>query len=116
MKCTVYPAPSLVLDGYRVQGRLLMPGRPQPKFADEIALRRMEKNGVTLTNTNQVIAELTGNGATPEGADRSGSGDARTSRVNTGGWGQAQCALARTSRCRDRDQNRTLGPVAKCAG
>ena len=27
----------------------------------------MEKNGVTLTSTNQVIAELAGSWATPEG-------------------------------------------------
>lgn len=27
----------------------------------------MEKNGVTLTSTNKVIAELAGNWATPEG-------------------------------------------------
>jgi len=28
----------------------------------------MEKNGVTLTSTNQLIAELTGSWGTPEGA------------------------------------------------
>ena len=36
-------------------------------WADDIALRRMEKAGITLTSTNQVIAELVGNWATPEG-------------------------------------------------
>lgn len=36
-------------------------------MADDMALRRMDKNGVTLTSTNQVIAELAGSWATPEG-------------------------------------------------
>jgi nicotinamidase-related amidase len=65
--CTVYPALSLVLDGYQVQV-VADAGASPTKFADEIALSRMEKNGVTLTSTNQVIAELAGNWATPEGA------------------------------------------------
>jgi len=34
---------------------------------DDIALRRMEHNGVTLTSTNQLVAELAGNWTTPEG-------------------------------------------------
>jgi hypothetical protein len=42
-------------------------GASPTKFADDIALSRMEKNGVTLTSTNKVIAELAGNWATPEG-------------------------------------------------
>ena len=37
-------------------------------MSDDMALRRMEKGGVTLTSTNQVIAELAGNWATPEGS------------------------------------------------
>lgn len=64
--CTVYPALSLVLDGYQVQV-VADAGASPTKFADEIALSRMEKNGVTLTSTNQVIAELAGNWATREG-------------------------------------------------
>jgi hypothetical protein len=32
-----------------------------------MALRRMERGGVTLSSTNQVIAELTGTWSTPEG-------------------------------------------------
>jgi hypothetical protein len=36
-------------------------------MADDIALRRMEKSGVVLTSTNQLIAELAGNWTTPEG-------------------------------------------------
>lgn len=42
-------------------------GASPTKMADDISLRRMEKGGVTLTSTNQVIAELAGSWATPEG-------------------------------------------------
>ncbi|USP11866.1 isochorismatase family protein [Aeromonas dhakensis] len=64
--CTVYPALSLVRDGYDVQV-VADAGASPSKFGDDMALRRMEKNGATLTSTNQVIAELAGNWATPEG-------------------------------------------------
>ena len=37
------------------------------KIADDIALRRMEKAGVTLTSTNQMIAELARKWTTLEG-------------------------------------------------
>lgn len=65
--CTVYPALSLVGDGFEVQV-VADAGASPSKFADDMALRRMEKNGATLTSTNQVIAELAGNWATPQGA------------------------------------------------
>lgn len=55
--CVVFPAISAVSDGYNVQVVADAGGSPT-KFADEIALRRMESNGVTLTSTNQLIAEL----------------------------------------------------------
>lgn len=64
--CTVYPALSLVRDGYEVQVVADAGGSPT-KMADDIALRRMERAGVTLTTTNQLIAELAGSWATPEG-------------------------------------------------
>lgn len=64
--CTVYPALSLVREGYEVQ--VVADGGGSPTvMADEIALRRMDKGGVTLTTTNQVMAELAGSWATPEG-------------------------------------------------
>ncbi|WP_061291533.1 isochorismatase family protein [Azotobacter vinelandii] len=66
--CTVYPALSLVSEGFEVQV-VADAGASPTKFADDMALRRMEKNGVTLTSTNQVIAELAGNWATPEGME-----------------------------------------------
>lgn len=64
--CTVYPALHLVRGGYEVQVVADAGGSPT-KMSDDIALRRMERGGVTLTSTNQVIAELAGNWSTPEG-------------------------------------------------
>jgi nicotinamidase-related amidase len=64
--CTVYPALSLVRDGFEVQVVADAGGSPT-QMADDIALRRMERAGVTLTTTNQLIAELAGNWTTPEG-------------------------------------------------
>lgn len=52
--------------GYDVQVIADADGSPS-KMGDDMALRRMEKGGVTLSSTNQVIAELAGNWATPEG-------------------------------------------------
>ncbi|MYM87849.1 isochorismatase family protein [Rugamonas sp. FT82W] len=65
--CTVYPALSLVGMGYEVQVVADAGGSPT-KMADDIALRRMERAGVTLTTTNQLIAELAGSWASPEGS------------------------------------------------
>ncbi|ERK11393.1 Nicotinamidase family protein YcaC [Serratia fonticola AU-AP2C] len=65
--CTVYPAISLVKNGFDVQV-VADAGASPTKSADDIALRRMEKNGVTLTTTNQLIAELAGSWSTQEGA------------------------------------------------
>jgi nicotinamidase-related amidase len=64
--CTVYPALSLVRDGFEVQV-VADAGASPTKMANDISLRRMEKNGVTLTSTNQLIAELAGSWMTPEG-------------------------------------------------
>jgi len=41
-------------------------------MADGIALRRMERAGVTVTSTHQLIAELAGSWATPEGGQLAG--------------------------------------------
>ncbi|MGY5790889.1 isochorismatase family protein len=65
--CTVYPALTLVSQGFQVQVVADAGGSPS-QIADDMALRRMEKNGVTLTSTNQVIAELAGNWTSPEGS------------------------------------------------
>lgn len=66
--CTVYPALSLVRDGFEVQVVADAGGSPTRR-ADDIALRRMERGGVTLTSTNQLIAELAGSWASPEGGE-----------------------------------------------
>jgi nicotinamidase-related amidase len=55
--CIVYPAISALEDGYQVQVVVDAGGSPST-LADETALRRMEKAGVVLTSTNQVMAEL----------------------------------------------------------
>jgi nicotinamidase-related amidase len=65
--CTVFPALSLVGDGYDVQVVADAGGSPS-KMGVDMALRRMEKGGVVLTSTNQVIAELVGDWTTPEGS------------------------------------------------
>ena len=65
--CTVYPALSLVKAGFDVQVVADAGGSPT-KMADDISLRRMEKAGVVLTTTNQLISELAGSWVTPEGS------------------------------------------------
>jgi nicotinamidase-related amidase len=64
--CVVYPAITAVQQGYSIQVVVDACGSPS-KIADDIALRRMEKAGVTLTSTNQAIAELARKWTTPEG-------------------------------------------------
>ncbi|MCX8477469.1 MAG: isochorismatase family protein [Sphingomonas sp.] len=65
--CTVFPALSLVRAGYEVQVVADAGGSPS-RIGDDMALRRMERAGVTLTSTNQLVAELVGNWTTPEGS------------------------------------------------
>ena len=65
--CIVYPAITAVQQGYSVQVVVDACGSPT-KIADEVALRRMERAGVTLTSTNQLIAELAQKWTTVEGA------------------------------------------------
>jgi nicotinamidase-related amidase len=66
--CTVYPVLTLIDMGYEVQVVADAGGSPT-LLADEISLRRMERHGATLTTTNQLIAELAGSWATPEGGE-----------------------------------------------
>jgi nicotinamidase-related amidase len=65
--CTVFPALSLAREGFEVQVVADAGGSPS-KMSDDVALRRMERGGVTLTSTNQLVAELVGNWTTPEGS------------------------------------------------
>jgi nicotinamidase-related amidase len=64
--CIVFPAISAVEDGFDVQVVVDAGGSPT-KAADDTALRRMEKAGVVLTSTNQVMAELAMDWASPIG-------------------------------------------------
>ncbi|MFV0436020.1 MAG: isochorismatase family protein [Desulfopila sp.] len=64
--CVVFPAMRAVSEGYDVQVVADACGSPT-KLADEIALRRMEKEGITLTSTVQLVAELAQNWTSPEG-------------------------------------------------
>lgn len=64
--CTVFPALTLIKQGYEVHVVADAGGSPS-LIGEDMALRRMAAAGVTLVGTNQVIAELTGNWATEEG-------------------------------------------------
>lgn len=65
--CIVYPAISALEDGYEVQVVVDAAGSPTTS-ADETALRRMERAGVTLTSTNQIMAELAMDWSSPTGS------------------------------------------------
>ena len=65
--CIVYPAITAVEAGYQVQVVVDACGSPT-KLGDEIALRSMEKAGVILTTTNQLIAELGQNWSSVNGS------------------------------------------------
>jgi nicotinamidase-related amidase len=65
--CIVFPAVSAVEDGFEVQVVVDAGGSPT-KAADDMALRRMESRGVVLTSTNQVMAELAMDWASPLGS------------------------------------------------
>lgn len=65
--CIVFPAISALEEGYDVQVVTDAGGSPTT-LADETALRRMENAGVTLTSTNQLLAELATDWSTNRGA------------------------------------------------
>lgn len=65
--CTVYPALTLLGMGYEVQV-VADAGGSASKMSDDMSLRRMEKAGIIVTSTNQVIAELAYDWSTPEGS------------------------------------------------
>ncbi|MFF3371445.1 isochorismatase family protein [Streptomyces sp. NPDC002680] len=65
--CTVYPTLTALADGHPVQIVADAGGSPT-KTADDIAVRRMDKAGATITSTNQLLAELAHNWTTPNGS------------------------------------------------
>jgi nicotinamidase-related amidase len=64
--CLVYPAISAAREGYQVQAVLDASGSPYD-ISEEMARRRMEREGVVLTATNTLIAELAQDWSRPEG-------------------------------------------------
>jgi nicotinamidase-related amidase len=64
--CTVYPTLTALDQGYRVQV-VADAGGSMSKLADEVALRRMEIAGATITSTNMTLTGLVKHWATPTG-------------------------------------------------
>jgi nicotinamidase-related amidase len=64
--CLVFPAIGAVRDGYQVQAVLDASGSPF-ELSEEMARRRMEREGVVLTATNTLIAELAQEWSSPAG-------------------------------------------------
>ena len=65
--CLVYPAINAVQEGYGVQAVMDASGSPY-EISEEMSRRRMEREGVVLTATNTLIAELAQDWSTPEGS------------------------------------------------
>ena len=55
--CTVFPSISATEDGYQVQAVIDAGGSPT-QVSDNVSAQRMKDNGVTITVTDQIIAEL----------------------------------------------------------
>lgn len=64
--CTVYPTLTALQQGYRVQV-VADAGGSMSRLADDVALRRMESAGATLTSTNMILTELAVSWASPAG-------------------------------------------------
>jgi nicotinamidase-related amidase len=64
--CTVFPTLTALATGHQVQVVADAGGSPA-KIADDIAIRRMDKAGATITSTNQLLAELAENWTTENG-------------------------------------------------
>lgn len=64
--CLVFPAIDAVREGYGVQAVMDASGSPYD-LSEEMSRRRMEKEGVVLTATNTLMAELARDWSRPEG-------------------------------------------------
>lgn len=64
--CIVFPAMSALEEGFEVQVVADAGGSPT-KAADDTAIERMRSHGVTITSTNQLLAELATDWAGPTG-------------------------------------------------
>jgi len=65
--CLVYPAISATGEGYNVQAVMDASGSPFD-ISEEMSRRRMEREGVVLTATNMLMAELAQDWSRPEGS------------------------------------------------
>jgi nicotinamidase-related amidase len=65
--CLVYPSISAVQAGYEVQAVMDASGSPYD-ISEEMSRRRMENEGVVLTATNTLMAELAQDWSKPEGS------------------------------------------------
>ncbi|MBE9139793.1 isochorismatase family protein [Nodosilinea sp. LEGE 07088] len=65
--CLIYPSISAVQEGYAVQAVMDASGSPY-ELSEEMSRRRMEREGVVLTATNTLIAELAQDWSRPEGS------------------------------------------------
>lgn len=66
--CLVYPSISAAEEGYRVQAVMDISGSPF-ELSEYTSRTRMMENGVVLTATNTVIAELAQDWSTPHGEE-----------------------------------------------
>ena len=64
--CLVYPAISAVREGFNVQAVIDASGSPF-EISEDMSRRRMENEGVVLTATNTLMAELAQDWSRPEG-------------------------------------------------
>ena len=65
--CLVYPAIAACREGYNVQAVMDASGSPFD-ISSEMSRRRMEREGVVLTATNTLMAELAQDWSRPEGS------------------------------------------------
>jgi len=65
--CLVYPTISACREGYQVQAIMDASGSPY-ELSEEMSRRRMEREGVVLTATNTLMAELAQDWSRPEGS------------------------------------------------
>ncbi len=65
--CLVYPTISAVQAGHAVQAVIDASGSPYD-ISEEMSRRRMEREGLVMTATNTLMAELAQNWSTPDGS------------------------------------------------
>ncbi len=65
--CLVYPAITACREGYNVQAVMDASGSPFD-ISEQMSRRRMEREGIVLTATNTLMAELAQDWSRPEGS------------------------------------------------